>query len=167
MKTFFVLAVAASAAAFALSCDPVHDNAVDALGGEAPGVPKGPTHRPGQPCVTCHDGSLGSPEHFTVAGTIFLNQEDKTPASGATVNLLSADGTPFSASTNSVGNFFVTPQQFTPVYPMKVTVDYNGRPPAKMTSHVGRDGSCADCHTDPAGPTSAGHIFVPADGVTP
>jgi hypothetical protein len=150
-----------------LSCDPVHDNAVDALGPEAPGVPKGPKHRAGQPCITCHDGSLGSPPHFSVAGTIYLNQEDLTPAKAATVTLIDANNNTAVASTNGVGNFYLSPQQFTPVYPMKVTVDIPGRAQAKMTSHVGRDGSCADCHTDPAGPTSAGHIFIPVDGVTP
>jgi len=157
--------IAASLVLF--SCDPVHDDAQAALGGEAPGVQKGPTHRPGQPCITCHDGSLGSPEHFSVAGTVFLNADDKTPAENATVNLLSADGTSWPATTNSVGNFYVTPKQFTPVYPMTVSVDYTGRPTTKMKSHVGRDGSCADCHTDPAGPTSAGHVFVSLDGGTP
>ncbi len=167
MRTLLFIAACLAATLASLSCDPVHDSAVDALGAEAPGVSKGPKHRPGQPCITCHDGSLGSPQHFSVAGTIFLNQEDLTPANGATVTLISADNNTAQAVTNSAGNFYVTPQQFTPAYPMKVTVDYTGRVRAKMTSHVGRDGSCADCHTDPAGPTSAGHVFVPVDGVTP
>src|SRR5450432_160855 len=43
--------------------DPVHDTAVSALGPEAPGVPKGPLHRPGQPCVLCH-GPQGSATTF-------------------------------------------------------------------------------------------------------
>ncbi len=155
------------AGALALSCDPVHDNGVDALGPETPGVPKGPRHRPGQPCIVCHDGSFGSPPHFTVAGTIYLNIGDLTPANGATVTLKSADGNGATASTNEAGNFYLSPQQFTPVYPMKVTVDYTGRKQAVMGGHVGRDGSCAECHTDPAGPASAGHVFVPVDGKTP
>lgn len=167
MRAFLLFPFLVVACAAAVSCDPVHDDAQAALGGEAPGVSKGPNHRPGQPCITCHDGSLGSPQHFSVAGTIFVNQADLSPASGATVTLTSADGNTAQATTNTVGTFYITPQQYTPVYPMKVTVDYTGRAQAKMTSHVGRDGSCADCHTDPAGPTSAGHIFVPVDGVTP
>ncbi len=165
MRTLIVFALAVGLAS--LSCDPVHDDAISSLGPEAPGVSKGPKHRAGQPCITCHDGSLGSPQHFTVAGTVYLNQEDLAPASGATVTLTSVDGTHVQASTNSVGNFYVTAQEYTPAYPMKVTVDFTGRQQAKMTSHVGRDGSCADCHTDPSGPTSAGHIFIPIDGVTP
>ena len=158
-----------AAAALALgegACDPVHDQAVDALGPEAPGVPKGPTHRPGQPCVTCHDGALGDPPHFTVAGTVFVNATDKAGAVGATVTLTSADDTTYTATTNSVGNFYVEPKDFTPTYPMKVVVEYE-HITVKMTSHVGRDGSCADCHTNPAGPTSAGQVYIPTDGVTP
>src|SRR5207249_3431097 len=39
----------------AIACgDPVHDDAVAALGPEAPGVRPGPTPRPGQPGLTCH-----------------------------------------------------------------------------------------------------------------
>jgi hypothetical protein len=148
------------------SCDPVHDDAQSALGGEAPGVPHGPTHRPGQPCITCHDGALGSPPQFSVAGTVYQNSTDLIAAEGANVTLVGADDKQFIAATNSVGNFYVTPQQFTPVYPMRVAIDWNGRS-VTMTSLIGRDGSCADCHTDPRGPTSSGHIYVPAGGMTP
>jgi hypothetical protein len=147
-------------------CDPVHDQAVDALGDEAPGVRRGPLHRPGQPCLRCHDGSLGSPPQFTVAGTIYENQQGLTPAVDARVALTDSRGKTFSATTNAAGNFYVEPREFTPTYPMKVAVTYKGLV-VKMTSNVGRDGSCAGCHTDPAGPISAGHVFIPADGGTP
>ena len=161
----FALAIACSAYIFG-ACDPVHSDAVDALGPEAPGVPKGPTHRAGQPCITCHDGEFGSPPHFTVAGTVFLNDTGAAAATGATVTLTSANGESFDATTNEVGNFYVEPTQFTPTYPLKVSVLYQGTT-VKMTSHVGRDGSCADCHTNPAGPTSAGHVYIAPNGVTP
>lgn len=82
----------------AAACDPVRSDAVAALGGEAPGVPHGPTHRPGQPCLLGHS-------NFAVAGTVFTD--------------------------------------------------------------VGRNGACASCHFDPAGRDSPGHVFAPADGVTP
>jgi len=32
-----------------------------------------------------------------------------------------------------------------------------------MKTRVGRDGSCATCHSDPAGPASAGHVYLVAD----
>jgi hypothetical protein len=148
------------------ACDPVHADEMAALGDEAPGVKKGPEHRPGQPCQVCHDGSLGSPPEFTVAGTIYKNESDRVAAVNASVVLTSVNGKTYTAKTNSVGNFYVTPGEFTPDYPMSVSVT-SGAVTVKMTSLVGRNASCATCHSDPAGPTSAGHVFVPADGVTP
>lgn len=155
-----------AAASVGASCDPVHDNAIDALGPEAPGVSRGPSHRPGQPCITCHDGAIGDPPKFSVAGTIYVNENDLVAANGAVVTLTDDNGKQYSTAANQAGNFYVTPSEFDPVYPMKVLVTYD-KIDVKMTSHVGRDGSCADCHKDPFGPTSAGHIFIPANGVTP
>lgn len=150
----------------AAACDPVHDNAQAALGDEVPGIPTGPLHRAGQPCPRCHDGSLGSPQEFSVAGTIFQNERDRVAAVNATVTLTSEDGATYQARTNASGNFYIQPQQFAPRYPMKAEVTYGGVT-VKMTSNIGRDGACAGCHVDPAGPTSPGHVFVPADGVAP
>ncbi len=157
--------VVALASAFG-ACDPVHSDEIAALGDEAPGVRTGPTHRPGQPCQVCHDGSLGSPEEFTVAGTIFQNAGDRVAAASASVVLTSVNGATFTATTNSVGNFYVTPNEFVPAYPMSVIVNA-GNVTVRMESLIGRNASCATCHSDPAGPTLAGHVFIPADGVTP
>jgi len=143
----------------AASCDPVYDDQIERLGPEAPGVRKGPLHRPGQPCVLCHDGTTGDPPRFTVGGTIYVDPATLTPADGATVSLTSADGASWAATTNAAGNFYVVPSQFVPAYPMTVVVTYSSSK-ATMHGHVGRDGSCADCHTDPAGPASAGHIYA-------
>ena len=66
------LAVVAAASGGVLSCyDPVHDQEVAALGGEAPGVSPGPTHRPGQPCNVCHGGVGPANLRFSVAGTVY------------------------------------------------------------------------------------------------
>jgi hypothetical protein len=144
----------------------VHANAVDALGGEAAGVRRGPTHRPGQPCLVCHDGALGDPNAFSVAGTIFVNADDLTPADGASVNLTSSNGAEIRTTANAAGNFYLLPSQYTPAYPMKVDVEYRNIV-VKMVSNIGRDGSCAGCHADPAGPTSPGHVYIPPDGGAP
>jgi hypothetical protein len=141
------------------SCDPVFDDQIASLGPEAPGVRKGPLHRPGQPCVLCHDGTTGDPPRFTVAGTVYVDANGLTPANGATVALTGADGVEYSAPTNAAGNFYVVPSQFVPAYPMKVLVTYSNSQ-APMYSYVGRDGSCSDCHTDPTTPASAGHIYA-------
>lgn len=148
------------------SCDPVHSEAVDALGGEAPGVRRGPLHRPGQPCITCHDGAIGDPNEFSVAGTVFVTADALTPAVGATVTLTNADGTAYALRANQAGNFYASPRELSLVFPVRVKVSYQGVD-VQMSSTIGRAGSCADCHFDPAGPGSAGHIYIPADGVAP
>jgi hypothetical protein len=82
---------------------------------------------------------------------------------GATVSFTSVDGKTFDTTTNEAGNFYAQPSQFQPGYPMKVAVTF-GQVTVKMTSEIGRNGSCAKCHTDPFGATSAGHVFIPANG---
>lgn len=150
------------------ACDPVHDNAVDALGGEVDGVEPGEHHRPGQPCLLCHGGALGDPEEFSVAGTVFLQPTGTEPANRATVELTGADGSVFELVTNSAGNFYAEPGEFTPEFPLEVEVHHQDQT-ATMHSTIGRDGSCAGCHTDPAGPDSPGHVYVTLDdgGVPP
>jgi hypothetical protein len=153
------------AAACALgACDPVRSSAVDALGGEAPGVPHGPNHRPGQPCLLCHDGKFGDAREFSVAGTVFENAGSKQGMSGVTVTLTDADGKKGTMRTNTAGNFYAAPSEWTPRYPVKVALSF-GDKTVQMTSHVGRDGSCAGCHFDPQGPDTPGHVYF--DGALP
>jgi hypothetical protein len=156
--------VALLAASAGAACDPVHSADVAALGDEAPGVRPGPTHRPGQPCGTCHDGAVA--RQFSVAGTIFVKQNDPTPAPNVAVTLTSANGASHVAMTNEAGNFYVEPSTFTPAYPMSVLIS-SGSTFVRMSTLIGRDASCAGCHQDPAGPSSPGQVFVPANGVTP
>jgi hypothetical protein len=151
----------------AAACDPVHQDAVDALGPEAPGVRRGPLHRPGQPCLLCHDGTVGAPQAFSVAGTIFERPTSTTPVENANVHVVDADGKAFDATTNAAGNFYVLPSQFTPRYPMRVSIT---TPVAvQMQTLTEMEGSCAGCHVDPAGPTSPGHVSLVLDdgGVPP
>lgn len=156
------------------ACDPVHDDAISALGGETPGVRKGPLHRPGQPCILCHDGAIGDPQRFSVAGTIFQTPAAKVAAAGVTVKLTDANGASIEVATNAAGNFFLTPEQYDPVVPMQVVV-FSGGTTAKMQTVVAgnlaeepNNGSCASCHFDPAGPSSPGHVSMTLDdGGTP
>jgi hypothetical protein len=169
MKRLLVLAL------LFVACDPVHDDAVSALGGETPGVRRGPLHRPGQPCIQCHDGALGDPQRFTVAGTIFQTSGSKSPAVGATVTLTDAIGSSIQVQTNAAGNFYLTPNQYDPVVPMQVVVTDSSGIGVKMQTVVAgnlaeepNNGSCASCHFDPAGPTSPGHVCITLDdGGTP
>ncbi len=156
------------AATVAGSCDPVHDDAVAALGGEAQGVPPGPLHRPGQPCLLCHDGAPGDPPAFSLAGTVFLYANSiEQAANGATVTLEDKDGTTATATTNAAGNFFLTPTAYSPEYPVHVKSVARGNVSILMHSHVGGNGSCAGCHVDPEAPDSPGHVYLDVFGQTP
>jgi hypothetical protein len=150
------------------ACNPVVDDAVDALGGEAPGVHPGPRHRPGQACLLCHDGELGDPPEFSIAGTVFRTPSDQRPVNHAVVELQNADGSKHSVETNSAGNFYLSPRAFKPQFPMQVKVRYDGED-VTMHGTIGREGSCAGCHSDPAGADSPGHVYVVLDdgGVPP
>jgi hypothetical protein len=150
-----------------LACDPVHQSAVDALGDEAPGVRRGPTHRPGQPCMLCHDGALGDASQFTVAGTVYADEgQNSGGANSVQVVLTDSTGSTFTTTTNTAGNFYLTPRDWTPTYPMKVKIVATDGSEHPMTTHVGRDGSCAGCHEYPPGPRSPGHVYL-SDGGLP
>jgi hypothetical protein len=149
-------------------CDPVLDDAVDSLGGEVGNVHPGPLHRPGQPCLLCHGGGLGDPQEFSIAGTLFARPTGTKPVNRATIELHGADGSTFKLTSNAAGNFYVSPDTYEPVFPLEVQVNYQGEV-TKMHSLIGRDGSCAGCHSDPPGADSPGHVYVRLDdgGVPP
>jgi hypothetical protein len=142
-----------------MACDPVQSDAVTALGGETNGARPGPLHRVGQPCLLCHDGALGDPEEFSIAGTVFAMADDKAPAVGAEVRITAADQIKKTFTTNAAGNFYVTAAQWRPAFPLQVSVDYQGQT-LDMDSIIGRDGSCAGCHVDPPGADSPGHVYA-------
>jgi hypothetical protein len=163
-------AALASLASVAPQCDPVEENAVDALGGEAPGVRRGPLHRPGQPCLLCHDGAIGDPPAFSVAGTVFDDPVDLDGANGATVVLTDSTGNTQSATTNAAGNFYLTPSDWSPTFPLtNVGVVSAQGSVVTMQSEIGRSGACATCHVAPAGPSSPGPVCLALEdgGVPP
>jgi hypothetical protein len=146
-----------------LGCeDPVRDGAEAALGPEAPGVPKGPLHRPGQPCLVCHDPQGKGAPAFAMAGTVYSDEDTLVPVNEATVVLQDGAGHTQTASTNCAGNFILRPGELTLQYPIWVTMQGAGQT-IDMESPIYRDGSCASCHTDPKSPTSAGHVFLLAN----
>lgn len=150
-----LLAAALPLAALASCMNPVHSDAVTALGDEAPGVRRGPTHRPGQPCLTCHGGDGPGEPDFELAGTVYEAKGKGVPdtsrgASGVTVSLVDAKGATYTTQTNSVGNFYVQEGRYTPVYPVYVTLT-RGAVKETMTTRIGRRGSCADCHRGQVG----------------
>lgn len=137
--------------ALAACVDPVRSAEQSALGPEDPNVPRGEMHRPGQPCLVCHDD-------FAIAGTIY-NEDLTTPFDGAVVTLTDATGSQAQATTNAAGNFIIKKSDWTPVFPIGSYVGSDGTSvlgvtvvgddpnnPAQMVTAVGRNGSCAGCH---------------------
>ena len=160
-----LLAVAALSSAGTVACvDEEHDQQVAALGPDT--GPRGPTHRPGQPCLVCHGGDGPAKQVFSFGGTVVQDQGgsvESDPAVGAIVLIEDIDGRTEGVTTNSAGNFFVTPSEFKPHYPAQMTVSsQDGSISQPMLSHVARDGSCADCHKPQPGPSSAGPVYLNA-----
>jgi len=120
LRTFSVTLTALAT----LACsDPTHDAAVAMLGPEATGVDPGPLHRPGQPCLVCHGGEGPASATFVTAGTVYVNPYTAgttvyAPQFPGSVHLVDATGSAFSASTNEVGNFYVAPDEWSPMFPL-------------------------------------------------
>ena len=150
----------------AVSCDPVESDAIDALGGENPSVRRGPLHRPGQPCLLCHDGAVGDPPAFSVAGTVYDDPVELDGEDNATLELTDSTGSSYTAMTNAAGNFYVTPDEWTPVFPLVGIAVYafGAGAPVKMQSEAGRSGGCATCHVPPTGPSSPGPVVITLAG---
>ena len=153
------LAACAALVLLASCGDPVHDDQVDALGGEAPGVPQGEFHRAGQPCAVCHGGQGPASSTFTLAGTVFSDPTGTTGVNAATVYFVDDNKAHYSVPTNCVGNFFVTPGDWSPAFPLEVAI-VKGSAGAQMIGHISREASCAFCHKDPPGTDSPGHVFM-------
>lgn len=145
--------------AILMACaDPVLDQAIEALGPEAPGVPKGPLHRPGQPCVLCHSDAGNAPP-FLLAGTVYVDAQSLIPIDDVRVDFIDSFGETFSTTTNCAGSFIVRPQEYSPASPIWVSMQRE-EVLREMETPIYRDGSCAGCHDDPAGPASAGHVYL-------
>lgn len=139
----------------------MRDRVVEALGPEDPRVPEGPQHRPGQPCLACHDGHQPGVREFSVAGTVYMSPEDQAPAPGVRVELIDAEGTAYFATTNCSGNFFVDPADFAPVYPLWTSL-IAGEQRVDMKSPIGRDGSCASCHAAEGDTDQVAQVYLHA-----
>jgi hypothetical protein len=141
-----------------LGCeDPTRALAVTGLGPELEGVPIGPLHRPGQPCLTCHDGATA--RAFSVAGTVYHALDSESPSPGALVRLADDAGGRSVAAANCAGNFFLSPEDFTPIYPLWVSLTL-GTHDIAMDSPINGDGSCAGCHATTPSPRSPGRVYV-------
>jgi hypothetical protein len=137
-------------AAGAASClDPVHDEAVDALGPERRGVREGPNHRPGQPCRTCHGGLGPASAELAIAGTVYAARGVLEPLAGVTIALTDATGETRRTASNEVGNFFIGAESWSPSFPVTVRLEDVRADDARgkaMETPIRRTGDCATCH---------------------
>jgi len=145
--------------------DPVHDRAVEDLGGEKAGVPKGPLHRPGQPCLTCHGGEGPASFEMAFGGTVYARKDDDAPGAHADVRLLDAKNNTYDMKANCVGNFWVPRGAFLGEFPITAVATMTDSSSMTtvsnvMTTEMHRNGSCADCHLKPASPSSPGHLWA-------
>lgn len=155
-------------ASFGSSCnlDPVHRAGVNVLGDERDDLypPESEYHRPGEPCALCHSKAGPADKEFVLGGTIFWGPEryDRR-VDQAYVRFRGPDFTTKCFVTNCNGNFYVEADQYKNLkFPLLVSVERTRNPggpnPAEdekqleggsfreMTSHIGREPSCATCH---------------------
>lgn len=169
MKKIFLLVIS-----FWACSDPVTSGAINALPGENPNAPVGEFHRAGQPCVVCHSPSgPASSDDFSIGGTVFAQPQNAVGVDQATVAMTDTTGSQFTTTTNCVGNFFVKKSDWDPSFPIFVRVFKNGLS-RTMQGQIGRERSCANCHSDPDPSTAqefsnVGHIslFTQADSPPP
>jgi hypothetical protein len=113
----------------ACTSDPVLESRTAALGSEDPAVPVGEDHRPGQPCVTCHQPSGASDRHFALAGTVLWGPVKLQGVAGARVEILDARPGPLPprvVTTNCAGNFFIDASDDL-TFPLRVRVVAKGK----------------------------------------
>lgn len=142
---FVMLAAVTSTSCF----DPEHKDEVNALGGETSGVRTGPTHRPGQPCLVCHGGSGPGNAQFSIAGTIYANRDKPAVKQGVEVTITDVTGDARTLVSNQAGNFYISIDQWSPTFPVNVSLAYPGLDPktqTQMQSPIGRNGGCGFCH---------------------
>lgn len=143
---FFAIVIGAACA------DPVHSDAVDALGPETDGIKAGPRHRSGQNCTTCHGTVYTVSPEISVGGTVFKRQSTREAANGAVVTITDKDGNARTFVTNDVGNFFAPKESYDPPFPLKVKVsfvDENGvTQEQEMLTPIRRNAGCGTCHLD-------------------
>jgi hypothetical protein len=145
----------------AACADPVLDEKIAALGPESPEGP-GPNHRPGQPCVICHNPAGSAKSHFAFAGTIYRDKGGKVPLGDVEVILTDARGSKFVGKSNCSGNVYFPIARTTAAFPVWVSMK-KGAHTVNMESAIFREPDCAVCHSEPESPASAGAVFLTED----
>ncbi len=158
MRTSMLLATLLFAS-LASCLDPVHEDAVTALGPEAPGIPEGLRHRAGQPCLTCHGGDGPGEPDFAVGGTIYATRKGTEALEGAEVTLTDVTGATRTLVTNDVGNFRIRVEDWKPIFPIKVKIAM-GKETAEMETLINGNGGCNHCHRGDGDATHVPRVYL-------
>lgn len=138
--------------------DPVHRSAVNTLGDESPDdYPiESEYHRPGEPCALCHSEKGPADSVFALGGTVFWGPDSyENRVDKAYVRIVDANNARRCFVTNCNGNFYVLKQDFARLtFPILTSVERTKDPGKdettlqlrRMSSHIGREASCATCH---------------------
>jgi hypothetical protein len=120
----------------------------------------GPLMRPGENCISCHDGSPA--QKWAVAGTVFGCQDaDKGDGlNGVRITLTGGEGEgggwQLTLDSNEAGNFYNAGP--IPSTPFNVKVTYDG------VDHVmpiqATTGACNSCHTQPPENGAPGRVYA-------
>ncbi len=98
-------------------------------------------HNAGQACLGCHDG--GRATRFSIGGTLYSAASGGATISGATIEIIDANGAQARIVTSSNGNFY-TSQALTAPYTVRASGCPNDVP---MISKATGDCSSSGCHT--------------------
>ncbi len=129
-------------------------------GDEGVDYPTGPTMRPGENCLACHQPGFGDPAPtWSAGGTIYGSKSANADegVKGVVVTITDFNGVTKSAKTNRVGNFYFD-DELEPPY--TVSIEYEGET-IEMPLEAPA-GSCNACHSWPDPIADApGRIFTP------
>ncbi len=112
-------------------------------------------HNAGMACLTCHDGNTAGANRFYAAGTVYdIQTTPSKPVTGATIELIDANGTKVTvvtASQGAPGNFWTQTPLVFPVQVRASRCPFDRPMPTKLAAGATpgqSDGNCAraGCH---------------------
>ena len=183
VATLVLPAVASLAALLSCTMDPVNAAQESAFAAAEDLGPKENSefHRPGQDCLACHGPRGNAKPKFSIAGTVFWGtciDPDAPPdtcirktVDNAEVRIVDGENFSRCIRTNCAGNFFIEEGKWAsgapnkkPLFPLlssvrKVTQE-GAAVEQVMSGHIGRSGSCNDCHRTSPFWNSAGQIYL-------
>jgi hypothetical protein len=121
-----------------------------------------PLMHPGLECISCH--SRSDAPQFAIAGTIYPTGHEYddcngSAAVGAVVHVSDNAGVTRSFTANSAGNFYGSPSNGWPTFPIRAWVTFQGR--TRTMSSAVPSGDCNSCHTLNGASGAPGRVALP------